>query len=101
MKLVHSYLIQVIVIPSKSQEIIEAVKKVSDFKYGKYSWVYWQSEAGTEHFDDEQNPTVKLEFSIYKSYELLTEVLESIISVHPWREPVIRVTEVQETRTGK
>ena len=52
MKLVHSYLIQVIVIPAKSQEIIDAIKKVTDFKYGKYSWVYWQSEPGTEHFDD-------------------------------------------------
>ena len=110
-QLVNRYFICVYVIPDKVEEIVRAVKQIDDLLYGDYKWVHWISDEGTEYYNvtksagkdvpEDQvnsNPTVKLEFSIKSDEELLHKLLDKIIEVHPWDEPVIRVSKIKETR---
>jgi hypothetical protein len=106
MELIQRYLIVVYVVLEAVDKVVEAVKEATDFAYGNYKWVYWKSAEGIEYFNEanedevNSNPAIKLEFSISKNDALLEEVLNKIVVVHPWKEPVIRICEIQETRAN-
>lgn len=104
MKLVEAYLVRVYVIPEKVKEVVKSVRQIVNLNYGSYTGVYWRSSEGVEHFADgneaAENQTVVVEFSIENDEGLLERVLEQVIQAHPWKEPVIRVMKIQETRVG-
>lgn len=104
--LVDRYLITVQVIPDKVDEVVLAIKQVVKMDYGKYKSVYFKSSEGEDfHINPDEgmevaevNASVQIDFSIEKDDELLGELVVVIGEAHPWREPVIRVAEVRETR---
>lgn len=113
MTTIRRYLINVSVIPEKKQDVIDAVLAVNDLKYGNFKWVYFVSGVGTEYYnvlpEDGQNvpesqvnsnPTVQIEFSIPEEKEQLKAVLLAIQDAHPWKEPVVRISQIQETRVS-
>lgn len=109
MKIINVYLLHVYVIPLKKQAIIEAVLKLYNLEYGNYKQVYFESSPDIVFFSPKQgsaeeisnlyeNKTIKLEFSIQKDDALLKKILKAISIAHPWKEPVIRIFNAQETR---
>ena len=107
--LVDRYLVVVYIIPDKADELEAVIRQVVKMDYGKYESVYFKSCEGVEYYINpdekmvkaEGNKSVVIEFSMDRNDELLGKVLKQILEVHPWREPVIRVVECVETRTGK
>jgi len=107
------YKITTFVPQDKVDCLLEGVLKVTPLLYGRYDQVAWFSAPGTEQFRPQagSNPTlgqsditergmsVKLEFAIPRSEQLLHRVLkEGIAAYHPWEEPVIYITESLATR---
>lgn len=111
MKIVERYQVTVYVVHENLSQIVEAIKKVNNFRYGNYKWVHFVSASGKEYYNVlpeaeknisedtiHSNDALKIEFSIPRDSNQLNTVLETIISHHPWDEPVIRISEITETR---
>jgi len=94
-------------------KVISNILNVVSLQYGNYDSVLWRSSEGIEQFRPlatakpttgrynhlEENPSIKIEFSIPRDKKLLYQLIEEgIIPVHPWEEPVILVSEEMETR---
>ncbi len=109
---VESFRVKVYVIEAYLEKVLEAVKTVTNLKYGNYDGVSWASCPGVERcvaregstaYDGEVDQpfstnSIKLEFSIPRDKSLLGDVVEKIMEVHPWDEPVISISETLDTR---
>ncbi|HBE71359.1 MAG TPA: hypothetical protein DDW52_24700 [Planctomycetaceae bacterium] len=97
--------------PEAANELIQAVTKLCDLRYGEYDSVAWISSTGEEQFRPLLNaspaqgqtgklsklPSVAIEFSIPNDTDLLERVvIEAILPNHPWERPVIRVSTESE-----
>ncbi len=99
------------------RKILRGVMRVVPLQYGgEYDSVAWWSAPGIEQFRplDGAKPTlgrvgkltkgksVRLEFSIPRDKVLLKKVIEEgIFPYHPWKEPVVIICAVRETRVIK
>ena len=94
-------------------KVIANILNVVSLQYGNYDSVLWRSAEGIEQFRPlatanptsgtpnhlEENPSIKIEFSIPRDEKLLYRVIqEGITPAHPWEEPVILIGEEMETR---
>jgi hypothetical protein len=113
MRPVQTYRIAVFIPREDVEQLLSAVLRVTDLKYGNYSGVTWTSAEGEERYTsmDGASPVVGsigkqelvrvmcLEFSIPRDQQLLRRVIsEAIYSAHRWEEPVISVTEAFDVR---
>jgi hypothetical protein len=107
------YRIKVFVPSDFVDRVIESILNIVSLQYGNYDSVLWRSAEGIEQFRPlsganptsgksnclEENPSIKIEFSIPLDERLLYRLIEDGISpVHPWEEPVILISEEMETR---
>lgn len=115
MHLTETYQITVFTVAEDVERILYAVREVVDLSYGKYAGVSWNSLPGVERFTplpgaspthgaiggEEAVNSLRLEFSIPRSDELLQAVVEkAIYSEHRWQTPVIRVSKSWDVIKG-
>jgi hypothetical protein len=113
-RLIRVYRITTFVPARSVRRVLASVLRIVPLEYGgQYDSVAWWSAPGIEHYRslDGSHPrvgrpgrvstvqSIALTFSIPRKRRLLTRVIhDGIMSVHPWDEPVITVTEALETQ---
>ncbi|MFN4140713.1 hypothetical protein [Aestuariivirga sp.] len=95
-----------------SVKVRNAVVEVAGLCYGNYDGVCFETAAGIQYFrplsgsqGGEQAETVGLPvrvltFSIPRDEELLSKVIDAIVDVHSYEEPVIHISEAMATRAA-
>lgn len=115
MRLTPSFRIITFVPPENVEDVLKVVNVIDPMRYGDYTHVSWRSTPGIERFLSQTgaHPTlgevgtmtdgssVRIEFSIPRSQEVLEAVISAILQTHPWEEPVVIVHEVQDARGVK
>ncbi|MFK7920213.1 MAG: hypothetical protein AB8G14_19225 [Ilumatobacter sp.] len=112
------WLVSVQTVPDDVDQILDAVMEVDSLRYGNYDRNASVSAVGREtarprpgsttdsHVEGfepgatETYPIVEVAFAIAREVKLLEQVMDAILHVHHYEEPVVRVSEVWESRSN-
>ena len=117
-KLIPVYILEIQTVPEDTDRILDAVMAVTPLKFGRYQRNASISAVGQETSQPESNstttthltdfeagqtetyPMVELKISIERDLSLLEQVMDAILYVHHYEEPVIFVREDWASRAA-
>ena len=112
------FTLEIQTLPADVDRILDAVMKVTPLRYGNYERNAAVTAIGYEtakpcagsttdqharHFalgDKERNPMVDLKISIDRDVKTLEQVMDAVLEVHHYEEPVIFVREAWSSRAA-